>query len=134
MAVAPYYLSSKKSESSGSVMDEFDESRTSSVFRVLVVDDNQDAADSLCMLLQLWGFETEVAYDGTNALAVAQLSHPNCIITDIRMPGLDGYQLARGIRRDSSLTGTMMIAVSATSNEGNATVAGFDNHLTKPAD
>jgi CheY-like chemotaxis protein len=115
-------------------MEERKNRYSSSVFRVLVVDDNRDAADSMCTLLKLWGFEAEAAYDGRNALAVARSSHPNCIISDIRMPGVDGYELARCMRQDESLRAATIIAVTANPDEVKAKIAGFDDQLTKPAD
>ena len=66
--------------------------------RVLVVDDNQAAAQSLSMLLRLWGHEVELAYDGPAALKAAQAHQPDVILLDIGLPGLDGYQVARQLR------------------------------------
>jgi len=109
----------------------------SSTVRVLVVDDNCDAADSMGLLLQLYGYQSRVAYDGRNGLLVAHAWAPDCVISDIRMPDLDGYSLARAIRSDPALSGVKLVALSAFSDEEHlrqAVAAGFDRLLTKPAD
>jgi CheY-like chemotaxis protein len=67
-------------------------------FRVLVADDNCDAATSLAMLLELSGYEVEVAFDGLAALKLAERWPPDAAILDIRMPGLNGYEVARALR------------------------------------
>ncbi len=71
--------------------------------RVLVVDDNPDSADSVAMLLEVWGHESRVVYDGETALAVAQEFGPDCMLLDIRMPRMSGYELAE---RSAPPTGT----------------------------
>jgi CheY-like chemotaxis protein len=102
--------------------------------RILVVDDNKDAADSLCLLLRMWGFDVRVAYDGREALAAAADYRPDCLLTDIGLPGVDGYHLARHVRRDESLKGVTLVAITAYSDEARARAAGFDHHFVKPAD
>ena len=105
--------------------------------RVLVADDNRDAADSLSSLLRLFGHEVSVAYDGQAALAVASEAAPDCMVLDIQMPRLDGYSVARLVRQDPALCGVKLIALSAFSDpehERCATEAGFDHRLVKPAE
>lgn len=105
--------------------------------RVLVVDDNADAADSLCMLLHLWGHEARVAYDGRQALEVAAAFLPDCLILDIGLPGLNGYELARAIRGLPNLHAARLIALSAYSGAEHirrTEEVGFDHRLVKPAD
>lgn len=105
--------------------------------RVLVVDDNVDAADSLTCLLEIYQFEARAAYDGTDGLRVAREFVPDCLISDIKMPGLDGYALARAIRADPNLTNIKLVALSAYSGEEHArraAEAGFDYRLTKATD
>lgn len=105
-----------------------------SKLRVLVVDDNRDAADSLAFLLEMKGYEVRVAYDGLAGLIVAQLFAPDCLLADIRMPQLDGYSLARHIRNTPSLTGVKLVALSSYADDAHvekATEAGFDYRLTK---
>ena len=113
--------------------------------RVLIVDDNRDAADTLAVLLELYPrasarsgrLDIRVAYDGLEGLRSAREFVPDCVVTDIRMPGMDGYALARAIRRESALTGTMLVALSAFSDAEHvrlAAAAGFDYRLTKAED
>ncbi len=107
------------------------------VLRVLVVDDNRDAADSLCTLLKIWGFDNRVAYDGIEGLEVARNYRPDCLLLDISMPRMDGYNLARLIRQEPGLENVKLIAVTAYSDEKRIRriqEAGFDYHLVKPAD
>jgi DNA-binding response OmpR family regulator len=104
--------------------------------RVLVVDDNRDAADSLRLLLRLWGFESRAAYDGAEGLAAAYAYLPDCLVLDIGLPSLDGYALARRIRQHPRLAGAKLVALSAYSDElhiRRTQEAGFDHRLVKPA-
>ncbi len=110
---------------------------TTRALRVLVVDDHQDSANSLCQLIGLWGYECQVAYDGGAGFEAACASHPDCLLLDIAMPVLDGYTLAERIRQEPSLANAKLIALSAFSDEGHirrAKKAGFDFLLVKPAD
>lgn len=115
--------------------------------RVLIVDDNRDAADTLAVLLELrppaTGFGSggrlvvRIAYDGLEGLRVAREFVPDCLVSDIRMPGLDGYALARTIRNEPALAGTKLVALSAfadAEHERRAAEAGFDYRLTKAGD
>jgi two-component system, OmpR family, response regulator len=105
--------------------------------RVLIVDDNQDAADSLALLLGLRNYEVRVAYNGLDGLRIARDYVPDCVISDISMPGLDGYALARAIRAEPSLAGMKLVALSAYSDDEHVrrvAEAGFDHRLTKAAD
>lgn len=104
--------------------------------RVLVVDDNRDAADSLCILLKMWGFEARAVYDGTAGLEAARAGAPDCLVLDINMPGLDGFALARAVRRQPGLERVKLIALTAYSDAEHARrirEAGFDHYLVKPA-
>lgn len=105
--------------------------------RILIVDDNRDAADSLAYLLGLGSYAIKVAYDGISGLRVAKEFIPDCLISDISMPGLDGYGLAKRIKADSSLNGMKLIALSAYADEEHtrkATEAGFDYQVTKASE
>lgn len=105
--------------------------------RILVVDDNRDAADSLATLLQLMGHPVAVAYDGPAGLRAALTGRPDCVILDITMPGMDGYEVARRIRGEPGLAAVKLIALSAYSDAVHVqrvAAAGFDHRLTKPAD
>jgi two-component system OmpR family response regulator len=100
--------------------------------RILIIDDNRDAADTLAMLLRVWGFDTRTAYDGPEGLQAAHDYRPQIILSDIGLPRLDGYRLAEAIRRDESLKGIPLIAISASYDPAKATGAGFDHHFVKP--
>lgn len=105
--------------------------------RVLVVDDNRDAADSLCMLLMLQGHETRAAYGATQALAAAETFAPEVGLLDIALPGIDGYELAKRLRSIPRLGNLRLIAVTGFGQAGDqqcAHTAGFDDHLVKPVD
>jgi PAS domain S-box-containing protein len=105
--------------------------------RVLIADDNKDAADSLAMLLNLSGHELRVAYSGRAALALAQTFRPHVAVLDIGMPDMSGYEVARELRRES--WGALVCLVALTGwgqpdDRRRAQEAGFDHHLTKPID
>jgi len=105
--------------------------------RTLVVDDNHDSADSLHTMLTLMGAETEVAYDGASALQVGERFHPDAILLDIGMPGIDGYELARRIREHPTLHGVRLIALTGWGQQEDrlrSREAGIDHHLLKPVD
>jgi CheY-like chemotaxis protein len=104
--------------------------------RVLVADDNRDAADSLQRILALFGHEVRVAYDGAAAVKLGEEFRPRVAILDIGMPGTNGYDVARALR---SRQGERVLLVALTgwgqeSDRRRATEAGFDHHLTKPVD
>jgi PAS domain S-box-containing protein len=103
--------------------------------RVLVVDDNADAADSLGMLLGLLGAEVQVTHDGRAALQSLERTGAEIVFLDIGMPGMDGYEVARHIRADEANRGLLLVAVTGWSQEEDrrrVREAGFDAHLTKP--
>jgi PAS domain S-box-containing protein len=103
--------------------------------RVLVADDNRDAADSLAMLLELSGHEVRVAHDGLTALSLAQVFRPDISVLDIGMPNLSGYEVAQALRRETWGAHIRLIARSGWGQEEDrrrAQEAGFDHHLTKP--
>ncbi len=105
--------------------------------RVLVVDDNVDAADSLALLLRVSGQEVRVAYDGPTALLITEAFRPQLVLLDIGMPQMDGYEVARRLRRQPGLEGVTLVAVTGWGQEEDrqrSREAGFDHHLTKPAD
>lgn len=105
--------------------------------RVIVADDNVDAAESLAMLLQIEGHEVQVAHDGLSALSIARAFRPHVAILDIGMPQLDGYAVARALRKEPWGADAMVIALTGRGHEEDkrqAASAGFDVHLTKPVD
>ncbi len=105
--------------------------------RVLVVDDNVDVADSLAILLRLRGHEVDTAYDGPAALKRAGAFHPEVVLLDIGLPGLDGYQVASRLRRRRRTASALLVALTGYGQEedqSRALAAGFDRHLIKPVD
>jgi CheY-like chemotaxis protein len=105
--------------------------------RVLVVDDNHDAADSLAMLLRLAEQDVRVAYDGSTSLAHAQEFQPELVFLDIGMPGMDGYEVARRLRQQPGLENAVLVAVTGWGQEEDrrrSLEAGFDGHIVKPAE
>jgi signal transduction histidine kinase len=106
--------------------------------RVLVVDDNRDAADSLGLVLGSLGADVRIARDGREALELFDAYRPSAVLLDIGMPGMDGYEVARRIReRSESSPPPLMIALTGWGSEEDrrrAAAAGFDRHLVKPAD
>jgi PAS domain S-box-containing protein len=104
--------------------------------RVLVADDNRDAADSLQRVLALYGHEVRVAYDGASAVKIGEEFRPRVAVLDIAMPGTDGYDVARAIRRQQGGKVTL-VALSGWGQETDrrrAMESGFDYHLVKPVD
>jgi CheY-like chemotaxis protein len=104
--------------------------------RVLIVDDNVDAAESLSVLLQIGGHAARIANDGYRALLLAQEFGPQIIFLDIGMPGMNGYDVARRLRQLPGMAHVTLVAVTgwgAENDRARAREAGFDQHLTKPA-
>ena len=105
--------------------------------RILVVDDNVDAANTLHDLLDMDGFEVNTVYDGVAAVATAETFQPEIVVMDIGMPGMDGYDAARLIRQQPGGGGMVLIAVTGwgqAADKKRAALAGFDHHLVKPVD
>ncbi len=105
--------------------------------RVLVADDNQDAADSLAMILEMAGHDVRVVHEGRSALSVAHSFRPDTVVLDIGMPQLNGYEVARALRKQPWGIGLTLIALTGWGQDGDrqqAVDAGFDRHLTKPVD
>ncbi len=105
--------------------------------RVLVVDDNVDAVDSIAKVLRLFGHQVICAYDGPSALSAAESFRPELVILDIGLPGMDGYDVAARLRAMPAFRRTPLIAVTGYGQEEDrrrSQQAGFDQHLTKPVD
>lgn len=106
-------------------------------WRVLVVDDNRDAADALAMLLRYSGHETFVAYDGASAFASAEQHRPDVMLLDIGLPGMSGHDVCRRMRQEPWGRDIRMIALTGWGQEDDrrkSREAGFDGHLVKPVD
>jgi len=105
--------------------------------RVLVVDDNVDSAQSMSLLLGLEGYQVECAYDGEEALHSAERFAPQVVLLDLGLPRFSGYEVARRLRAETWGDALLLVAVSGYGRERDrqaAREAGFDLHLTKPAD
>src|SRR4051794_6330277 len=103
--------------------------------RVLCVDDNEDAANSLGTLLRLTGFVTEVCHDAAAALALIDRFKPEACVLDVSMPGMDGCELALRLRGGTDGKGLLLVAVTALGDpaaQQRTAYAGLDLHLTKP--
>ena len=104
--------------------------------RMLVVDDNMDAANSVAMLLRAAGHDARVAHDGSSALQAALEFLPRVVLLDIGMPGLDGFDVAKWMRQEPALKNIVLVALTGygqDSDRQRSRDAGFDHHLTKPA-
>lgn len=109
----------------------------SRALRVLVVEDNVDAAKSLAILLRLWGHEVHLAPDGPAALEMARVHRPEVVLLDIGLPGMDGYEVARRLREQGGPHRPLLLAMTGYGREEDcrrAQEAGFDRHLVKPVD
>jgi CheY-like chemotaxis protein len=105
--------------------------------RILVVDDNRDAAESLAVLLKLTGNQTHIAYDGLEAVEAAATLRPDIVLLDIGLPKLNGYEAARKIREQSWGQGMVLVALTGWDQDEDrqkAKDSGFDGHLVKPVD
>lgn len=103
--------------------------------RILVVDDETDAAASLADVLKLLGHTTRVAHDGPSALGAVKSFDPEIVLLDLGLPGMDGYEVARRLRHEVSRSGTLLVALTGYPKEtGRLEGAGFDDHLIKPVD
>jgi PAS domain S-box-containing protein len=113
------------------------EPTTTTPRRVLIVDDNADAAESLGVLLSMYGHDTRVAHDGETALVVAASFRPDVVFLDIGMPNLDGHETARRLRVQPGGNSLVIVALTGwgqTEDRRRSKEAGFDHHLVKPAD
>jgi signal transduction histidine kinase/CheY-like chemotaxis protein len=109
----------------------------SETLRIMVVDDNQDAADTLGRLLMTNGYSVSTAYTAESALALAETEVPDVFLLDIGLPDMDGYELAGRLRMRPSLAKSVLVALTGygqPEDRQRATAAGFANHLVKPAD
>jgi PAS domain S-box-containing protein len=110
---------------------------TRGAIRALIVDDNVDAAVTLSLLLQLGGHTTCLAHDGPEALKLASDFKPDIVLLDIGLPGMDGYEVARALRRMPEVGHPVLVAVTGWGGPEDrlrTKQAGFDEHLTKPVD
>lgn len=103
--------------------------------RVLIVDDDADGAESLAILVRLWGHQARTALDGPAAVQLAAVWQPDVVVCDIVLPGMDGLQLAAELRRRPECRDTLLWAVSGRQGlAAQAQAAGFDRYFLKPMD
>ncbi len=103
--------------------------------RVLVVEDNDDVARSLAMLLELWGHDAEIVDRAEAALEAVQSRRPAVVLMDIGLPGIDGYEVARMLRRQEGCDKLMLVAMTGYGQDEDrrrSREAGIDHHLVKP--
>jgi CheY-like chemotaxis protein len=103
--------------------------------RVLLVDDNPDSSEPLSILLQTRGHETRVSTDGEDAIAVADDFRPDCVVLDLGLPRMDGYEVARRLRDRPYGADLLLVALTGWAGKdvrSKAAEAGFDYHLVKP--
>ncbi len=105
--------------------------------KIVLADDNRDSADSMAMLLGVFGHDVHVVYDGTAAVRAVEKERPDVVLLDIGMPGMDGHACARTIRAQAWSAPMMLIALTGWGEADDirrTREAGFDRHLTKPID
>ena len=103
--------------------------------RILIVDDNVDAAEMLAVMLHGWGHDTRVVYDGQSALTAAEEFQPEIVLLDLGLPTLDGYETGRRLRETECGRAALIVAVTGWGQEqdvARSRAAGFDRHLVKP--
>jgi len=105
--------------------------------RVLVVDDNHDAVETLAMLLGLWGHDVRLAADGPSAVETAAAHRPDVVLLDISLPGMSGYEVAERLRANPELRETVLVAMTGygqAEDKKETSEAGFTLHLVKPVE
>lgn len=103
---------------------------------VVIVEDDKDARESLQQVLELLGYEVSAAGDGVSGSELIRARRPDVALVDVGLPGLNGYQVAAGVRSDPDLAGTKLVALTGygRETEEQALAAGFDEQATKPLD
>jgi two-component system, chemotaxis family, CheB/CheR fusion protein len=110
---------------------------TSLSLRVLIVEDDADSAQTLALLLKLWGYEVAVVYDGPNALDATTTYQPDVVFLDIALPRMDGYEVARQLRRLPGMDKALLVAITGYGYEADVRrckEAGIDGHFLKPVE
>jgi two-component system CheB/CheR fusion protein len=105
--------------------------------RIVVVEDHPDAAESLVLLLELLGHDVRVFGEGLSALNAVHADPPDLMVVDIGLPDINGYEVARRVRRDPALRDAILVALTGHAQDEDkeeATAAGFDHHLVKPVE
>jgi CheY-like chemotaxis protein len=104
--------------------------------RVLVVDDNRDSAETMCRILEHWGYPTRAVYDGRSACTLARDWRPQTVLLDIGLPGMSGYEVLDCLRTEAGLTDAVVVAMTGYGKESHISTeaAGFADHFVKPVD
>jgi CheY-like chemotaxis protein len=106
-----------------------------SLCRLVIVDDNSDSADSLALLLRLEGYEAFTVYDGPEAEAVICQTFPDLVLMDLSMPGVDGFEIVRSLRKQPWGKDLLILAYTGWANDRERVLeAGFDEQLIKPVE
>ena len=103
-------------------------------YRVVIVEDHEESAEGLAELMAVWGYEPYVAMDGERALELVAAVAPQVVISDIGLPGMDGFELARRIRAASGGAGILLVALTGTSDREALADSNFDHTLVKPVE
>jgi len=105
--------------------------------RILVVEDLHDIADSMSLLLDLWGYKTNVVYGGRQAIELAETLHPDVVFLDIELPDISGFEVARQLKQSSATASPLLVAITGCGQEDDVRrckEAGIDLHFLKPVD
>jgi two-component system CheB/CheR fusion protein len=105
--------------------------------RILVVEDLHDSANSMAILLKLWGYQSAIAYDGEFACELATTFRPDVVLLDIGLPGMDGYEVARQLRQLPGMATALLVAITGYGREADVQrgkEAGIYSHFLKPVD
>lgn len=104
-------------------------------YRILVVDDNENCAKVLMWTMEALGYTAKMAFDGESAIALAKSFHPDVVLLDIGLPGMNGYDVCRTMRKEPALKNTIYVAQTGwgqKEHREHSKEAGFDYHLVKP--
>jgi CheY-like chemotaxis protein len=108
-----------------------------SSLRILVVEDLHDSADSMGLLLELWGYQAVITYEGADALAAASATPPDVVFLDIGLPGMDGCEMVRRLRQMPRMATALLVAITGYGRMADVQrckEAGIDCHFLKPVD
>lgn len=100
---------------------------------ILVVEDHRDSAEALALLLENEGYTVQTAPDGEAGISMAKRTPPDVVLIDIELPGIDGYEVARRLRREPATQAAVLVAVTGRPDRQKALACGFDECLRKPA-
>jgi CheY-like chemotaxis protein len=106
-------------------------------FCIIVVEDSPDAADSMALLLEYWGYKPTVVYEGKKAIEVAPLLCPDVVLVDLELPDVSGFEVARQLRQSPTTASAFLVAITGYRQPADGQCcgeAGIDLHLVKPAD